>query len=194
MRGRTLDMESTSTILGRSGVGRSGVVCRLTFFSPVRPWSGAAPEPGLTTPAHETPLELALIIARHPELHSRTNVRRLVSIPGVDQPAPSLEILNDAQLEELRLGAQVLSHRAGSERNPPVARYFAALEDALKAEIARRAAVSGSDAPVGVDLPRPPDAEDRRLVAEYLGLLIGNERLSVEVRTLSRALRARDSR
>jgi hypothetical protein len=112
------------------------------------------------------------------------------------KPTPSLETLTDADLGALRLGAQVLGHRAGPERRPAVARYFTALEDALKLEIGRRnaGARSAETAEQGTALPRPADAEDRRLVAEYFGLLIANERLSPSVRAVCRELRDRDSR
>lgn len=138
------------------------------------------------------------MIARRADRHSRTDERGLASIRAVDQPkpTPSLDTLTDADVEALRLGAQVLSHRAGPERRPAVARYFTALEDALKIEIGRRnaSAASAETAEHGMALPRPADAEDRRLVAEYLGLLIANERLSPAVRVVCRELRDRDSR
>lgn len=120
----------------------------------------------------------------------------------MDAGAPALAGLTDDDLEALRLGAQVLAHRAGPVRHPAVAVYFSELEAAVKAEIALRATSPGEPerqavadrAPIRLVATPPTDAEDRRLVAEYLGLLVANERLSPAVRDACRALRARDTR
>lgn len=104
-----------------------------------------------------------------------------------------LTALADADLVALRLGAQVLAHKAELEDRPRVAAYFELLEQSVLAELASR--TRG----MRVETERPEvtlgdvaDAEDRRLTAEYLGLLVANERLSPGLRDLCRALRARD--
>lgn len=124
----------------------------------------------------------------------------------MDPQIPRLSDLTDADVHALRLGAQVMGHKAELDGRERVAGYFDRLEAALRAEISARAdialrpdvagrryvrAISGTPE-LWADLQA--DAEDRRLVAEYLDLLIANERLSAALRELCRALRARDSR
>jgi hypothetical protein len=106
-----------------------------------------------------------------------------------------LTALADADLVALRLGAQVLAHKAELAARARVAAYFELLEKSALAELASRA----RGIRTVTERPQPTlapvaDAEDRRLTAEYLGLLVANERLSPELRDLCRALRARDSR
>ncbi|HSH22063.1 MAG TPA: hypothetical protein VK992_05595 [Candidatus Caenarcaniphilales bacterium] len=112
----------------------------------------------------------------------------------MDAAVPDFTGLSEGDLEALRLGAQVMSHKAGLEHRSRVADYFAHLEDALKAEMAFRSGAARRSAIPRSGLPGTADAEDRRLVAEYLGLLVANERLSPALRSVCRMLRARDSR
>lgn len=119
----------------------------------------------------------------------------------MDPQRPLTGDLPDADLQALRLGAEVLAHRAGLESRQRVAGYFSRLEAVLRDVLADRvaAAARGGDSGQGVIIPQLwldglPDEADHRLVAEYLGLLVANERLSAASRDLCRALRARDSR
>lgn len=112
---------------------------------------------------------------------------------GVEGAAPDLDGLTDSELESLRLGAEVMSHKAGLEQRPLVAAFFAQLEQVTRA--AARARTGGTPAGEAAELRLDARAEqdDRRLVAEYLGLLVANERLSTAVRQVCRDLRARHS-
>jgi len=106
-----------------------------------------------------------------------------------------LTALADADLVALRLAAQVLAHKAELADRARVAAYFESLERSVLAELASRTrrVRTLTERPL-VTLDSAADAEDRRLAAEYLGLLVANERLSPQVREICRALRARDSR
>jgi hypothetical protein len=99
--------------------------------------------------------------------------------------------LTSDDLVALRLAAQVMSHRAQLAGRPRVGLYFDSLESAVMAEQAARGqegnrVVSAAELVV-------PGADDRRLLAEYLGLLVGNEGLSDAVRRVCRSLAARDA-
>lgn len=104
---------------------------------------------------------------------------------------PSVDALSDGDLFGLRLAGQVLGHKAGLAGRPHVARWFADFEAAIATELARRG--------VGVVLADPPelalhadaDADDRRLLAEYLALLVANDGLSDAQRAVCRRLRER---
>jgi hypothetical protein len=93
-----------------------------------------------------------------------------------------------ADLHAVRLGAQIMSHKAALERRPRVEGLFAALGVGVDGELARRdqgpSAGNGSVVLAfaqGDD--RPADArEDHRLLGEYLDLLRANPRLSAAVR------------
>ncbi len=105
--------------------------------------------------------------------------------------AAILAELADNDLLGLRLAAQVMAHRAELERRGPVADYFGRLEYLIQAELASR--MTGIRTSVGsgpVDLDEAAGADDRRIVGEYLGLLIGNEQLSPPLRTACRRLRS----
>lgn len=110
--------------------------------------------------------------------------------------SPDVAHLSVADLRALRLGAEVLAHRAELDRRGHVGAYFRRLEDAIRGEIARRARPEDrpSAPPSVVEPGAPAEPDDRRVVAEYLGFLIANERLAPAVREFCRALRARDSR
>ena len=108
---------------------------------------------------------------------------------------PHLADLPTTDLHALRLAAQVMRHKAELGGRMAIAGYFARLFEASLVELAARgegARVLTLAAPVGL----PPEAgrEDRRLLAEYLGLLIANEQLSARLRSALRGLRARDCR
>ena len=106
-----------------------------------------------------------------------------------------LTALADGDLVALRLGAQVLAHKAELAERVQVAAYFEALEQAVLVELASRTpGLRAVSAPPAVGLAPAADAEDRRLTAEYLGLLVANERLSPQLHDLCRALRARDAK
>lgn len=114
-----------------------------------------------------------------------------------------LSELDQVDLAALRLGAQVMSHRAELAARPRVETFFKALQLTVDEELARRKQtpdgkplVSVTELPLA-DLPiaglapaaAPATDEDRRLTAEYLDLLGANERLSEPVRHAVRTLR-----
>jgi hypothetical protein len=104
-----------------------------------------------------------------------------------------LTALADADLVALRLGAQVLAHKAELADRGFVAAYFGLIERSVMAELASRTrGMRAVTERPEVTLGDVADAEDRRLTAEYLGLLVANERLSPQLRDLCRVLRARD--
>lgn len=108
---------------------------------------------------------------------------------------PLLGDLAPADLHSLRLAAQVLRHKAEIERRDLLADYFARLADYSLVELAARGeGVMILTAPPKLGLAPAADREDRRLLAEFLGLLIANEHLSGSLRTALRGLRARDCR
>ena len=90
----------------------------------------------------------------------------------------TLADLNDRDLFGLRLAGQVLGHKAAISGRPRVARWFADLEAAVGAELARRGVgvVLVAEPPLG--LPADADTADRQLLCEYLTLLADNEALS----------------
>jgi hypothetical protein len=121
-----------------------------------------------------------------------------------------LSTLGIADLQALRLGAQVMRHKAELAVRPRVEGYFSRLLLTLDAELARRRSVSDASPVVSLSsLPlAAPDAgttttstegtpsanrislvEDRRVAAEYLDLLGANDRLSPAVRLAVRTLR-----
>jgi len=103
--------------------------------------------------------------------------------------------LETADVHALRLAAQVMRHKAELDARPLVADYFDLLGNVCTAELARRGEalrVIPAVLPLGLDINA--DAEDRRVLAEYLGLLIGNDRLSAGLRDIGRQLRSRDCR
>ena len=119
----------------------------------------------------------------------------------MDPQRPLVGELSDADLQALRLGAEVLSHRAAIEAHQRVAAYFNRLEAELRRTLAQRADTSlrGRERNQSVTIPQlwldaVPEPADYLYVAEYLGLLVANDRLSPASRELCRALRARDSR
>lgn len=100
--------------------------------------------------------------------------------------------LATADLHALRLAAQVMRHKAELDERPLVTDYFVRLDHASTGELATRGEALRVIPPtdrLGLDPAAGP--EDRRLLAEYLGMLIGNERLSPALRELSRQLRSR---
>lgn len=106
-----------------------------------------------------------------------------------------LTALADTDLVALRLGAQVLAHKAELADRAHVSAYFELLEQSVLAELASRTrGIRAVTQRPEVALASVADAEDRRLTAEYLGLLVANERLSEQLRDLCRALRARDGK
>jgi hypothetical protein len=114
---------------------------------------------------------------------------------GVETDASLLVPLATADLHALRLAAQVMQHKAQLDDRPHVADYFARLGTASTGELATRGEAFRVVPPVTeLGLDPAADAEDHRLLAEYLGLLIGNERLSPSLREISRSLRSRHCR
>jgi hypothetical protein len=116
-------------------------------------------------------------------------------VAGVD-----LSELDSVDLASLRLGAQVMSHKAELAVRPRVESFFKALLLTVDEELARRnqapddiPLVSPADLPLAGVAPglQPATDEDRRLTVEYLDLLHGNERLSDPVRHAVRTLRDR---
>jgi len=106
-----------------------------------------------------------------------------------------LDGLETADLHALRLAAQVMRHKAEVDDRPLVADYFASLDSIATSELALHGeALRVLPAPTVLGLAPSADAEDRRVLGEYLTLLVANERLPQAVRDLSRRLRARDCR
>jgi hypothetical protein len=113
----------------------------------------------------------------------------------VETEGTLLADLPTADLHALRLAAQVMRHKAELDNRPLVADYFTRLNSASTDELGRRGEAFRLIPPVAlIGLDAGADAEDRRLLAEYLGLLIGNDKLSVALRDVSRKLRSRDCR
>jgi hypothetical protein len=103
--------------------------------------------------------------------------------------------LGTAELHALRVAAQVMRHKADLDERPLVADYFNILGNLCLAELGRRGeGLRVIPAVPVLALDVSADADDRRVLAEYLGLLIGNERLSTALRDVSRQLRSRDCR
>ena len=110
-----------------------------------------------------------------------------------------LSALDGVDLQSLRLGAQIMGHKAELAERPRVETFFKGLQLTVDAELARRKREPDDKPLVSVSaLPLlQQDAagraaatdEDRRLTAELLDLLGGNERLSPPVRHAVRTLR-----
>jgi hypothetical protein len=116
-----------------------------------------------------------------------------VTVPAVD-----LSELDGVDLDALRLGAQVMRHKAELAERPRVESFFREIALTVDQEIARRRRtpddrplVALADLPlVGVAVPAAgPTADDRRMTADLLALLGGNDRLSPPVRNAWRVLR-----
>jgi hypothetical protein len=106
-----------------------------------------------------------------------------------------LEDLATADLHALRLAAQVMRHKAELDAHPLVADYFAQLGYVATSELATRGeALRVIRTPTPLGLAPAADAEDRRVLGEYLTLLVANERLPQALRDVSKQLRARDCR
>lgn len=105
-----------------------------------------------------------------------------------------LSVLDAEDLRALRLGAQVLGHRAAIEARPQVATFFAALTGGADAALARRGRSDGAWSEcITLMLGEPGDqldwsVEDRRLLVEYVNLLGGNSRLPDGVRRVFMSL------
>lgn len=106
--------------------------------------------------------------------------------------------LDGVDLTALRLGAQVMSHKAELAERPRVETFFKGLQWKVDEEIARRRSEPDAKPLIGLGaLPvvtvdaaaSPPTEDDRRLAAEYLELLGANDRLSPSVRDACRTLR-----
>ena len=92
------------------------------------------------------------------------------------------------ELAALRLAAQVMGHRAHLAGRPQVGLYFDGLESAVMAEQAARAQVGKVKVSTSAAMVAVPAADDRRLIGEYLELLVENEGLSANVRRLCAGL------
>ncbi len=108
-----------------------------------------------------------------------------------------LSELDSVDLAALRLGAQIMGHKAELAARPTVDRFFKALQLTLDEELARRKRspdeeplVSLADLPFfgPREVPAAATDEDRRLTAEFLELLGANDRLSEPVRHAVRVL------
>jgi hypothetical protein len=116
----------------------------------------------------------------------------------VAQSRLDLSELDSVDLQALRLGAQVMEHKAELAARPRVEIFFKGLQLTVDEEMARRKRtpddkplISPSMLPLGVreSAATGPTAEDRRLAAEYLDMLGANDRLSPTVRQACRTLR-----
>lgn len=115
--------------------------------------------------------------------------------------ALDLSGLDTVDLQALRLGAQVMKHKAEYAARPRVEVYFKGLQLTVDFELARRKHPSDDKPLVSVDELPLADAgvragpaaaaslEDRQLAAEYLDILEANDRLSQPVREACRTLR-----
>jgi len=108
-----------------------------------------------------------------------------------------LSVLGTEDLETLRLGAQVLRHRADLEGRSRVASFFTALGRGADEALTRRSRSDGAWAGAltmvldqRVDSPEER-LEDDRLLAEYLSLLRDNPQLSVRVRAVCGSITGR---
>ena len=108
-------------------------------------------------------------------------------------PEVELATLTVEDLAALRLAAQVMGHRAHLAGRPQVGLYFDGLESAVMAEQAARAQVGSIKVSTTAAMVAVPGADDRRLIGEYLELLVLNDGLSENVRRLCAGLRARDA-
>ncbi len=101
--------------------------------------------------------------------------------------------LESADLAGVRLGAQIMGHKAAVIARTPVERFFATLAVAAGTERSLPGAGQMRTAPVVLpfeERERPSDArEDRRLLIEYLDLLSANIRLSPGVRGVYDSIR-----
>jgi len=107
--------------------------------------------------------------------------------------------LDAVDLDALRLGAQVMTHKAQLAARPRVEVFFKTLQATVDEEVARRRLNADEKPLVAVaDLPVVTGAmaaeveavaEDRQLAADYLDLLGTNIRLSEPVRHAVRTLR-----
>ena len=132
-------------------------------------------------------------VPRDPESLQRQDSARYDAAVGTESTL--LGDLETADLHALRLAAQVMRHKAELDSRPMVADYFARLGYVATGELARRGealSVIPSSTPLG--LAPGADAEDRRVLGEYLTLLVANERLPQALRDVSRQLRTRDCR
>jgi hypothetical protein len=109
-----------------------------------------------------------------------------------------LSELDSVDLASLRLGAQVMGHKAELAARPRVEVFFKALQLTVDEELTRRKRevddkplVSVAQLPLTgpAETEAPATPEDRQLTAELLDLLGGNERLSPPVRRAVRTLR-----
>lgn len=99
--------------------------------------------------------------------------------------------LGPNDLQALRLATQVLRHKAALAGRQPVERYWADLGRAVDFEMARRGIGFVVGRPPSVALDRPADEEDRRVLADDLGLLAENGQLPAAVRDVCTTLRRR---
>lgn len=86
-----------------------------------------------------------------------------------------------------------MAHKANLDGHRRVESYFEQLEDAARGALDARVAGVAAGPPTPGPAERLANDTDRQLVAEYLGLLAANERLSSRLRDLCRGLIARDA-
>jgi hypothetical protein len=132
-------------------------------------------------------------VPRDPASLERQDSARYDAAVGAESTL--LDDLETADLHALRLAAQVMRHKAELDSRPMVADYFARLGTLATSELARRGeALRVIPTPTPLGLAPDADAEDRRVLGEYLTLLVANERLPQALRDVSRRLRTRDCR
>lgn len=108
----------------------------------------------------------------------------------MDRPSgTALDVLSAADLEALRLAAQVLAHKAALAGLPRVEMFFTSVEAEVAAETAARGQ-RGQRGRQSADPWRtaPLSPTDRAAIRAYLELLRDNERLSPAVRNYVRRL------
>lgn len=102
-----------------------------------------------------------------------------------------LGALSAADLQALRLAAQVFRHKALLQGRPALERYWTELGRAVDFALARLGIGFVVGAPPAIRLDAAADEDDRRTLDEQLGLLCGNEMLPPAVREACRELRQR---
>jgi hypothetical protein len=106
-------------------------------------------------------------------------------------------VLGVEDLEGLRLGAQVLSHRAALEGRPRVADFLAALGRGADEALTKRSRTDGAwGGSLALVLEEPGDRldesiDDHRLLIQYLSLLSDNPQLSAGVRSVCGSITTR---
>lgn len=99
--------------------------------------------------------------------------------------------LSAADLQALRLAAQVFQHKSALLGRPLLERYWADLGRAVDFALAGRGIGFVVGTPPAVVLDARADEDDQRVLDDHLGLLAANGQLPAAVREVCAALRQR---